>query len=125
MKNCLNPEFVHTFEIDYYFEEVQQLFFAVYDIDNKTEKLTDDDFLGQIQCTLAQVCLCIRHINIIHVHIIIIITVFILQPMNQYCYQVFYLHAITTFIKIFLIILKTIPTINILKYNLWKKLCKK
>ena len=55
VKNCLNPEFVHAFEIDYYFEEVQKLFFAVYDIDNKTEKLTDDDFLGQMECTLGQV----------------------------------------------------------------------
>ena len=55
MKNCLNPEFVHAFEIEYYFEEVQKLFFAIYDIDNKTEKLTDDDFLGQMECTLGQV----------------------------------------------------------------------
>ena len=57
VKNCLDPDFVHTFEIDYYFENVQQLFFAIYDIDNKTEKLTDDDFLGQLQCTLGQVCM--------------------------------------------------------------------
>ena len=64
MKNCLDPDFVHTFEIDYYFENVQQLYFAIYDIDNKTEKLTDDDFLGQLQCTLGQVCMLMYFIKL-------------------------------------------------------------
>lgn len=43
------------FEVDYFFEEVQNLMFAVYDLDNNTPKLTDDDFLGQLTCTLGQV----------------------------------------------------------------------
>ena len=42
-------------DLDYYFEEVQQLSFAVYDIDNTSPKLSDDDFLGQMNCTLGQV----------------------------------------------------------------------
>lgn len=55
MKNCLSPQFSRAFELDYYFEEVQKLRFAVYDIDNKTPQVSDDDFLGQIECTLGEV----------------------------------------------------------------------
>lgn len=53
--NCLSPQFSRAFELDYYFEEVQQLRFAVYDIDNKTPQVSDDDFLGEIECTLGEV----------------------------------------------------------------------
>jgi len=56
VKNCLSPQFSRAFELDYYFEEVQKLRFAVYDIDNKTPQVSDDDFLGQIECTLGEVC---------------------------------------------------------------------
>ena len=28
----------------------------VYDLDNKTADLSDDDYLGGIECTLGQVC---------------------------------------------------------------------
>lgn len=55
VKNCLEPDFAKTFEVDYYFEEVQNIRIAVYDLDNKTEELGDDDFLGQLECTLGQV----------------------------------------------------------------------
>lgn len=55
IKNNLNPKFSRTFEVDYYFEEVQKLQFMVYDIDNKTETLNDDDFLGQADCTLGEI----------------------------------------------------------------------
>ena len=41
--------------MDYYFEMVQKLKFAVYDIDNETSSLGDDDFLGEAECTLGQV----------------------------------------------------------------------
>lgn len=51
--NNLNPDFTKTFVVDYYFEEVQKLLFSVYDIDNATDSLDDDDFLGSIQCTLG------------------------------------------------------------------------
>lgn len=53
--NCLNPRFSKKFVIDYYFEMVQKLKFCVYDIDNNTYDLSDDDFLGQLECTLGQV----------------------------------------------------------------------
>uniref|UniRef100_H3BW79 Copine-3 n=2 Tax=Tetraodon nigroviridis TaxID=99883 RepID=H3BW79_TETNG len=53
--NCLNPRFSKKFVIDYYFEVVQKLKFCVYDIDNNTYDLSDDDFLGELECTLGQV----------------------------------------------------------------------
>uniref|UniRef100_A0A665W0R8 Copine 3 n=1 Tax=Echeneis naucrates TaxID=173247 RepID=A0A665W0R8_ECHNA len=53
--NCLNPKFAKKFVIDYYFEMVQSLKFCVYDIDNDTYDLGDDDFLGELECTLGQV----------------------------------------------------------------------
>ncbi|KAJ7993442.1 hypothetical protein DPEC_G00272480 [Dallia pectoralis] len=53
--NCLAPKFAKKFVIDYYFELVQRLKFKVFDIDNKTVDLSDDDFLGELECTLGQV----------------------------------------------------------------------
>lgn len=44
--------------MNYYFEMVQKLKFTVYDVDNETKKLEDDDFLGSMECTLGQVSLC-------------------------------------------------------------------
>lgn len=55
IKNCLNPKFAKKFVVDYYFELVQKLRFGVYDIDNKTVDLSDDDFLGELECSLGQV----------------------------------------------------------------------
>ncbi|KAG7259738.1 hypothetical protein CRUP_035503 [Coryphaenoides rupestris] len=55
VQNCLSPKFAKRFVVDYYFEIVQKLRFGVYDIDNKTVDLSDDDFLGQLECTLGQV----------------------------------------------------------------------
>ncbi|KAM5156591.1 copine-3-like [Mantella aurantiaca] len=55
ISNCLNPRFAKKFMIDYYFEIVQKVKFAVYDIDNKTYDLGDDDFLGECECTLGQI----------------------------------------------------------------------
>ncbi|TRY56023.1 hypothetical protein DNTS_013854, partial [Danionella cerebrum] len=55
VKNCLNPKFAKKFVVDYYFEIVQKLRFGVYDIDNKTLDLSDDDFLGDLECTLGQI----------------------------------------------------------------------
>lgn len=53
--NCLNPKFAKKFVLDYYFEMVQRLRFCVYDIDNNTYNLDDDDFLGELECTLGQI----------------------------------------------------------------------
>uniref|UniRef100_A0A8C1Y8H0 Copine-3 n=1 Tax=Cyprinus carpio TaxID=7962 RepID=A0A8C1Y8H0_CYPCA len=56
VKNCQDPEFSTKLHIDYHFEKVQKLKFGVYDIDNKSVDLKDDDFLGGFECTLGQVC---------------------------------------------------------------------
>eukprot|EP00075_Anas_platyrhynchos_P016778 XP_027306031.1 copine-3 [Anas platyrhynchos] len=55
IKNSLSPKFSKKFLIDYYFELVQKLKFGIYDIDNKTFDLSDDDFLGEFECTLGQI----------------------------------------------------------------------
>ncbi|XP_071671744.1 copine-1 isoform X3 [Patagioenas fasciata] len=55
IKNCQDPEFCKKLVVDYYFEKVQKLKFGVYDIDNKSLDLSDDDYLGGIECTLGQV----------------------------------------------------------------------
>jgi copine 1/2/3 len=59
IRNCLSPKFSQAFELDYYFEEVQRLRFRVYDLDNDTPEVSDDDFLGQIKCTLGEVRSCL------------------------------------------------------------------
>ncbi|XP_009946545.1 PREDICTED: copine-1-like, partial [Leptosomus discolor] len=55
IKNCQNPEFCKKLVVDYYFEKVQKLKLGVYDIDNKSFDLNDDDYLGGIECTLGQI----------------------------------------------------------------------
>ena len=44
-----------SIEITYQFEVVQRLRFVVYDIDNDTASLADDDYLGGMECTLGEV----------------------------------------------------------------------
>ncbi|XP_078342842.1 copine-8-like isoform X2 [Oculina patagonica] len=53
--NTLNPDFVKTFTIHYFFEEMQKLRFEVYDVDKNSPKLSDHDFLGAAECTLGSV----------------------------------------------------------------------
>lgn len=55
VQNNLNPDFAQGIVLDYYFEMVQKLKFAVYDVDNATSSLGDDDFLGDMECNLGQV----------------------------------------------------------------------
>ncbi|XP_031572817.1 copine-3-like [Actinia tenebrosa] len=55
VKNNLNPDFSKSISLDYYFEMVQKLKFTVYDVDNESTDLDDDDFLGGMECTLGQV----------------------------------------------------------------------
>lgn len=55
VRNCSSPEFSKTLQIEYHFETVQKLRFGIYDIDNKTPELGDDDFLGGAECSLGQV----------------------------------------------------------------------
>lgn len=56
VRNCSSPEFSKTLQLKYHFETVQKLRFGIYDIDNKTPELGDDDFLGGAECSLGQVC---------------------------------------------------------------------
>lgn len=53
--NSLDPDFSKKISIDYYFEAVQKLRFRIYDIDNASPTLGDDDFLGELECTLANI----------------------------------------------------------------------
>ncbi|XP_062401983.1 copine-1 isoform X3 [Sardina pilchardus] len=55
VKNCQDPEFSKKLRLDYHFEKVQKLKLGVYDIDNKSVDLSDDDYLGGFECTLGQV----------------------------------------------------------------------
>ncbi|KAI0225535.1 Copine-8 [Lamellibrachia satsuma] len=55
IKDTLNPDFVKKFLMDYYFEESQKLKFEIYDIDSASSKLTRQDFLGSMQCTLGEI----------------------------------------------------------------------
>ncbi|KAJ7370747.1 Copine-4 [Desmophyllum pertusum] len=55
IQNNLNPDFAKGITIDYYFEMVQKLKFSVYDVDNETSSLGDDDFLGDMECNLGQI----------------------------------------------------------------------
>ncbi|NP_001085407.1 copine I S homeolog isoform X1 [Xenopus laevis] len=55
IKNNQSPEFSTKPIVDYYFEKVQTMSFRIYDIDNKSVEVSDDDFLGGYQCTLGQI----------------------------------------------------------------------
>ncbi|XP_057217594.1 copine-1 isoform X2 [Triplophysa rosa] len=55
VKNCQDPDFSKKLHLDYHFEKVQKLKFGIYDIDNKSVDLKDDDFLGGFECSLGQI----------------------------------------------------------------------
>lgn len=55
IKNNLNPDFIKKIALSYYFEEVQKLKIRIHDVDNETQTLDDDDFLGEVECTLGQI----------------------------------------------------------------------
>jgi hypothetical protein len=54
--NNLNPVFGVKFKVDYHFEEVQKLKFALFDEDKCSSQLYEHDFLGEYICTLGVVC---------------------------------------------------------------------
>uniref|UniRef100_A0A4W6CKY2 Copine-3 n=1 Tax=Lates calcarifer TaxID=8187 RepID=A0A4W6CKY2_LATCA len=56
LKNTSSPSFSQRLRLDYHFETVQNLKLGVYDIDNSTSDLGDDDYLGGVELTLGQVC---------------------------------------------------------------------
>uniref|UniRef100_A0A3P8TZN1 Copine-3 n=2 Tax=Amphiprion percula TaxID=161767 RepID=A0A3P8TZN1_AMPPE len=55
LKNTSSPAFSQRLRVDYHFETVQNLKLGVYDIDNSTSDLSDDDYLGGVEITLGQI----------------------------------------------------------------------
>merc|ERR1712188_269414 len=55
IRDNLNPDFVTKFIVDLRFEEVQPFGFAVFDIDSDKRNLKDQDFIGEIEVTLAEI----------------------------------------------------------------------
>ncbi|XP_029464589.1 copine-2 isoform X2 [Rhinatrema bivittatum] len=53
--NNLNPAFAKKFIINYHFEEVQKLKFAMFDQDKSSTQLYEHDFLGEFACTLGTI----------------------------------------------------------------------
>uniref|UniRef100_A0A8D0BB15 Copine-2 n=1 Tax=Salvator merianae TaxID=96440 RepID=A0A8D0BB15_SALMN len=53
--NNLNPAFSKKFVVDYRFEEVQKLKFALFDQDKSSTQLHEHDFLGEFSCTLGTI----------------------------------------------------------------------
>ncbi|KAG7468686.1 hypothetical protein MATL_G00145620 [Megalops atlanticus] len=53
--NNLNPVFGEKFQVDYHFEEVQKLKFAMFDEDKCSTQLYEHDFLGEFTCTLGMI----------------------------------------------------------------------
>uniref|UniRef100_A0AAX7UHJ5 Copine-3 n=1 Tax=Astatotilapia calliptera TaxID=8154 RepID=A0AAX7UHJ5_ASTCA len=55
LKNNSSPSFSQRLRLDYHFEKVQNLKLGVYDIDNSSSDLGDDDYLGGVEITLGQI----------------------------------------------------------------------
>ncbi|XP_033483611.1 copine-1 isoform X2 [Epinephelus lanceolatus] len=53
--NTSSPSFSQRLRLDYHFETVQNLKLGVYDIDNASKDLGDDDYLGGVELTLGQI----------------------------------------------------------------------
>lgn len=55
INNTSDPSFSQRLRLDYNFETVQNLKLGIYDIDNSSSDLGDDDYLGGVEVTLGQV----------------------------------------------------------------------
>lgn len=55
IQNCLNPEWVTKTRLSYMFEEQQHIKFDVYDLDSKSQRLSDHDFIGTCATTVGQI----------------------------------------------------------------------
>uniref|UniRef100_A0A3B5AR21 Copine 1 n=1 Tax=Stegastes partitus TaxID=144197 RepID=A0A3B5AR21_9TELE len=55
LKNNSSPAFSERLRLDYHFETVQNLKLGIYDIDNTSPDLGDDDYLGGVEITLGQI----------------------------------------------------------------------
>ena len=51
----MNPKFVKAVTVDYRFEEIQHMKICCYDVDNKSVSLDKQDFIGQVECKLADI----------------------------------------------------------------------
>ncbi|KAG3117229.1 Copine-4 [Phytophthora idaei] len=49
-----DPTFAKSFQVDFFFEEVQRLRVEVFDRDSSSERLSDHDFLGCVEITMGQ-----------------------------------------------------------------------
>jgi Ca2+-dependent lipid-binding protein len=55
IKNCKHPEWAKSFELDYFFEERQELMFGVYDSDGKSAKMDEHDHIGDVVTSIGQI----------------------------------------------------------------------
>eukprot|EP00038_Savillea_parva_P016115 m.15989 g.15989 ORF g.15989 m.15989 type:complete len:628 (+) comp3337_c0_seq1:176-2059(+) len=55
IKNNKHPEWAKSFEIDYFFEEKQDLYFGVWDSDGKSTNLDAHDHIGDVYTSVGQV----------------------------------------------------------------------
>ena len=55
IKNNLNPIFIKSIVIEYYFEVYQRLKFEVYDKDSSSDVLHHHDFLGSLEISLGSI----------------------------------------------------------------------
>ncbi|KAK6045961.1 hypothetical protein COOONC_16532 [Cooperia oncophora] len=53
--NSLDPEFARKIPCDYFFEERQKMKFEIYDVDSSTSKMEKHDYLGFMECYLAEI----------------------------------------------------------------------
>jgi len=53
INNNLNPSFLKSFIIDYYFEMIQKLRFLVFDMDNDSDGFNQNDFIGYAEKTIG------------------------------------------------------------------------
>ncbi|KUF88971.1 hypothetical protein AM588_10003984 [Phytophthora nicotianae] len=54
INNTPDPTFAKSFQVDFFFEEVQRLRVEVFDRDSSSERLADHDFLGCVEITMGQ-----------------------------------------------------------------------
>ena len=52
---------------------MQRLKFNVYDLDNESASLADDDFLGCLECSLGEVCVCVGGWVGVYMHCIVVV----------------------------------------------------
>ncbi|XP_042231401.1 copine-8-like isoform X2 [Homarus americanus] len=55
IKDCLNPQWVRTIEVEYRFEERQMIRFSIFDWDTKSTNPEDQDTLGTVECSLGEI----------------------------------------------------------------------